>query len=198
MACGNDGDFLADSIEELRLNLPESVGSGLIKSQLRRALIRFCIDSEIWRYAFELVNVVGDERTYQIPDMDGSAVVRVVELFAADERGRECKIPERRNVHQGVGQFWYCPEPKKVVFNEVPEEAQMLRANVVLRPAGECERFPVELYERWREALEAGALSRIFMMPKQDWTDYDQARVRVIEYQGFVSQAESVHLHVFV
>lgn len=193
--CGVDDGLLADSVEELRLQLPDGVGSGLIKSQLKKALSRFCTDSEVWRYAFELLPVVAGERIYSIADSDESAVIRVVELFEVDRYGKERLVSERKNIKPGVGQCWYSPEPDKVLLNELPRQSMVLRANVALKPVRGSERFPVSLYERWHEAIEAGALSKIYLMPDKDWTDYKQAQYRAGEYSDFVKQAKQVHLH---
>lgn len=193
--CAVDDELLSDSLEELQEVLPDTLSRRKLTKQLKKSLRRFCIDSEIWRYAFEVVQVAEGERLYLVPERDDSVPVRVVELFEVDACGKERRISERRNIQRGEGQFWYSPEPDKILLNEVPCGSMTLRANVALKPVRGSERFPEALYGQWDEAIEAGALARFFAMPSKDWTDYKQAEYRSEKYAALVAKAKQFHLH---
>jgi hypothetical protein len=198
--CAADDSVFASSIADMKLQLPDMVGSGLIKRQLLDATRRFCIHSEIWRYVFELVQVVENEVMYRIPEVEESKPVRIVDVFMSDSccAGKgEAKMPRREDVWRDCSghQFWYESEPGLIILNQTPEEAMTLRANVVLRPIDNSERVPVEVYQRWREWIEYGAYQKLYMMPQKDWSDPKLAQAYYALYNEGVNKAKNKHLH---
>ena len=187
MSCDNGG-LLGASIASLYPALP-GIDRTLLQGQLQQALRQFCIESEIWRFAFELLPVIDGERNYRIPEKDGSKVVRVVSIV---EGG--CRIPERRDIDERQGQAWYMAEPGLVVFNRIPDRDVVLMANVVLRPDADSEAVPVEIVERWRETVEAWALWKLRLFPEKAWSDAERGMLDRQMYELGVNEARQVHL----
>lgn len=172
------------------------IDKNLLRNELRDALRRFCIESEIWRYVFEVLPVEQGEQVYRIAEQEGTKIVRVESLFYACESGQEIKIPERQDVQQNMDsfQYWYESEPSMIVLNEKPEEDDQYRANVILRPVDGGERFPIELFERWKEIIHAGAMAELYAMPNKTWSNIDLANLNNGKWLQGVADAKRKHL----
>ena len=188
--CGNGcGGLLDESVGDLLLLVPGALDV-TVRKALRQALRRFCMDSEIWRFVFEPLPVLKGERVYRLMEQIGSKVVRVVSLETLEGR----RITQRKDVRGGAGQYWYESEPGLVVLNQVPERDALWQANVVLRPDADAESMPPELYARWRDVVEAGALHKLLLMPGQPWVQVELAGYHATVYAAGVEQAKAVHL----
>lgn len=192
LPCGAVDSVLADSIEDMKLHLPETVGSGLIKRQLQIAMRRFCQTTLIWRFVFEDLPIVAGQREYRLPNLDDTDVVRVIDVYGITG-DREYLLTRREAIQAGSYDGFYEPEAGLIVFNQLPKETQHLRCSVALMPARKTERIPEAIYEEWKEGIEARAFQRIYMMPDKPWTHYELASHYNQVYQQWRDQARWKH-----
>jgi hypothetical protein len=58
-----------------------------------------------------------------------------------------------------------------LVFDKIPDDCYRLDLEVALKPARNATQLDDDLYNRWIEAVVAGALARLYMVPGQPFSD---------------------------
>lgn len=77
----------------------------------------------------------------------------------------------------------------QVILNAFADEDYTLTAEVVVKPTRTAESVPEELFEKWVDAIVAGTLARIYMIPGQPFSAPDAGAYQQARYARMVHNA---------
>lgn len=191
---------LADSIEQLQIELPDEVGTGLITRLLKRSLQRFCQDSLIWRYEFEELLLPTGETTAHFTAKEGARVFKIIRVMEQVRDGevlvtQKTSIRHDTNKHHNThAQWWYEAEPGLLIMNYAVTRDTQLRVSVALAPVDGSDKCSPEIFELWRDTIEAGALADLYLMPNKNWSNPELGIMKRQLFDADVAKAKRVHL----
>ena len=154
----------------------------------------------------------GCEREYKIPEGKGIQTGRYGGSSINDHshhsnyHGLQSRRDGSHQSYNNRDQWWYSPEPNKIMFNECFCDDGCLRLELVLRPERGTTNFPPALLDKYKESIEFGVLAKAMMMPNQQWSDikfaqyykeqYDQAIiVTKREYKNNMLSGRPAYAH---
>ena len=170
----------------------------LAEAQLRSAAIEFCQLTGVVRYDFPTVVVAANQKTATLVLPADHQVENVISAYYDDWpllTGPDDIIARRYGVDwrtvSGTPRFVYEPGGNIVQMVPYPEKAAAkgLSVRASLRPTRTSTSCMDILYERYAEALAAGALARLYAIPGQSFTAPLLVQVRRTEFDRGVSQA---------
>lgn len=68
-----------------------------------------------------------------------------------------------------------------------PSSESRLTALLALRPARSAVELDDDIADRWGEIIEQGAIGRLLMQPRQDWTDYNGAMLYKASFEDHIN-----------
>jgi hypothetical protein len=152
---------------------------------LRRAAQEFCTKTKLWREVDCLPATGGEFETVCVPPYSA-----LVQLESVSLNGRDL-FPLRGDRHAGRdgGEPDYFTQTGPDQMRLVPcggsaLVGQEMRMSMILKPAEGAEMTADFLYDHHVEAIAAGALSRILMLPNQPYTDLARAGVFAGQFQA--------------
>lgn len=200
MACAIDtvSEALA---REIQSDL--GVGVAAANAKVQDALQRFFKLSLVWRDVDASVTVDTAETEYEIELADdGVAIVEVQRLFFEDDAGVEHVVPRNGELRSRAAttssatnrvhpdQRWTWKGPATILFNRPWDEAATLRARVILRPALTDGTVPEDIFDQYRDVIEAGAKARLLLQAKKEWYDAQLASFYLGEFNNGIARAQ--------
>jgi hypothetical protein len=151
---------------------------GIIDFHIRRVLREFFKRTTVWREVFEFDTIVAPvTTTYSLQPTSGTvaAVLRV----DIDARYAPPVPEEKRDPHAlpGVPVGWYGLLPQVMTLYPAPNSIVPVRveAAITLAVDGTDRNFPDEVFSEHAEALAAGVIGAMLMIPGKPWTKRDAA-----------------------
>lgn len=165
--------------EDLLIDVPECPELK-IQDALKRAWQDFCVETGVWQMKLDPIYTAEDVYNYEIWPPDGTRVHLIMWI-----RDRKTDHPER---------FSFRP-PNKVELIRGDEKGERhLDLLVSLKPdRKEGEGVPVFLVDSHGDAVESGALWRLYRVPGQPWTNPELADYHRKVYRAGVVGARVDH-----
>jgi hypothetical protein len=132
--------------------MPEVPGcpQPLIKQELLRVAISFCTDSWIWQL----------DEEHEV--LDGNSTITLT--IASGQAVTGCQLSI-----DGSGFNEYTRSAETVTLDDARTADTTFDTTVFLKPTRAATALPDILYNDWFEAIEAGAISNLMLMPKKKW-----------------------------
>lgn len=152
---------------------------------IRRAAIRLCEDSTIWREDLAPADIVVGEDDYTITPPSGTRVVSLISVMInkvpiATYTEEELDVIDYgwRNGTDGTPFAYIIPEPNRFKFNRKPDTAYVggLVVRVALKPTETATGVDDILFNDWRECIRNGALHYLMEMKGKPWSDPVEAK----------------------
>lgn len=167
---------LSDFLPRLLIYTP-ACSEPLAEQALLDAAIDFCERSSVIRYTTDPIAVIENIVEYEIcaPSND-QTVARVLKVFLNGEPIEAIMAEVRTPVPEDPAR----PSGYSIIeddcgltlrLNVIPDDAYTLSVELALRPAKTARKVDSRLYTRWMDAVVAGALSRLYAVPGQPFSD---------------------------
>jgi hypothetical protein len=146
----------------------------VIDDAILDAVIDFCNRSRAYRFTPAEITVVASTANYTVSGLPTGT--EIAWLLAAEYDDLPIDTPDTGSIPQS----WATEEGEvtaavmysatQIGLRKVPDEAQTLNVRLALRPSLAATTFPDEFNALYREQIAAGALARLYAMPKQPWS----------------------------
>ena len=148
---------------------------------LREAAIEFCTRTLVWRVDLDPILTVVDQGTYALKLPDESRVVKLLRYQLGEHPYGNIVTPDKGqdllDYNSGYDAIW-TTDKLNVSVCPVPKAAgQSMAITVALRPSADALTIPEFLFEDYATCIAEGAVSRIAAIPRQSFTDLQQAAV---------------------
>lgn len=169
-----------------------------IENAIRAAAILFCANTGIAQFDMDPITVVAGQPEYDFETPDELVVHTIVSashdgnpLDVLSPRLVEQRFPRHRK-YEGAPKgilrktsdtFFLYPTPHDT-------QANSLYITVAVKPATGSEFVPQILLDDHKEAIVAGTLARLLMIPKKDWTDPGTAGVHAAAFERGMTDAK--------
>ena len=164
--------------------------ASLILQALQKSARQFCIDTEIWSETLNSIDLVADQTDYTISSSWDAEIRRIKEL----------RINTKANIAEGndgavqdPSLYKFTPEDALELDNSIkPPEAVTdgLEVDVCIIPINAAISVDYVLLNAWQEAIVAGAMVQLMVMPKQKWTNPTQAAYYNSQYNKMWNKAK--------
>lgn len=172
-----------------------NVGVPVMIDALRRAAVKFCRSTRVYREDLDRFAVRADKSSYDVITPPGTLLIVpvLVQYDDVDIRATtEDKMPANwRNRTSGTPTRYLFLNPGVITLFPTPAEdlARAVFIRAALQPTLTSSTFPTSLYDRYAQTIAYGALSRLMMMPGKPWTDQASAQYFKGEYDADVADA---------
>lgn len=166
---------------------------------IRATVIDFCKRTLWWTYKSDPIDLVADEKAYDIEVPNGTEPISVIAAWydsmplwplgrATKNRWHPLDPDSRRSRPMAFTQS----EDKEVILSPVPEKSEsgMLVLLTAIRPKRSSTSADAEMLERWFDCLVDGALARVYAIPNQPFTSPDMSLMRQKTYRAGVTDAK--------
>lgn len=176
----------------LTLGLRGLVGvpAAIAEEAIRQAAIDLCDRGAVWEFRFTLQT---QPRVHRYPLLipEAASVVGIKSITLCDEvyvpdivGARMCGCGGRSFTLYGLRAIHVYPVPDE----EDPAYADI---EIWLKPTIDACELPNLLYEEWADAIADGAASRLFAMPKQDWSNAGLTQRYAQMFQNDITRAKN-------
>lgn len=176
-----------EMIPGVQLEIPNCPRPVMIDA-IRQSCIEFCAQSRYWRYEIDPVTtvLVGEvlEPAYELPIPAQTRVISVRSLSIDDEPLAEYSMdaldaddPGWRTA-TGRPSGYAMRDPATIVLDRGPAEGSILTGTVCLKPSQDALTVGEIVYDDYREALVAGAISRLRLQRSKEWFDERDAEYK--------------------
>lgn len=169
----------------------------LIETNMRRVVQDFCGRTSIEKYEMDPVTVVEGLSEYDLEAPSGMMVHSVYlanldgnPLTALNEKLVEARFPRHREftgspegyVRKGAI-LWLYPQPDRTIPNG-------LYVTTVVKPNMTSTDMPDVVFTDHHEAIVAGTLARLMLIPNRDWSNPQLAQFHAAAYESKTQIAE--------
>jgi len=191
-------EFL-DFFDEVRAHVPKAPMPE-IEAAIRRAVIKFCRDSHIWR-EWHTLALKPDVKEHRIRARGG----RVEAIRSAMYEDNEVKrieltqaqwalvIHPERETYSRPRNYALSPDHERVAFSPVPDELPELKPvahlYLILVPERSSRSFPDSIAEEWQESIIHGALFYLYRTPNKPWSSQNRAATERFEFYTDINRA---------
>lgn len=156
--------------------------SALMLAHLREAAIDFCTRTLVWRETLPPVLTAVDDTTYAIPLPQHSALVKLISYTLQDRDRRDIVDAGEGELRLSDGDatesawtedrvnFRVSPAPKVAGWPMV--------LTVALKPSDSTVMVPSFILNQHAATIAAGAIARLSSIPRQSFTDLQQAEIQ--------------------
>lgn len=143
----------------------------LIKKEVLRSAIQFCMDSHIWQIDAQKEVLPGDDEI-TLSTVTGSEVTA-------------CQISIN-----GSGVNEYTRNGAIITLNTAVTANTSFNTTSFLKPTRAAADLPDLLYNDWFEAIESGAIANLMLMPGKKWTSPQLGKVNYQKYMHGLGEAK--------
>lgn len=183
-----------DSFFSRILPLVPNCPDPLVEQAVLDSAIEFCERSNALRHTIDPFSTVVGQSAYDIDIPSCSTFVRVVYL-TVDNMEITSQVVEALPNHQladSMPQRYYVERTDfglQLNFYPAPDDVYTVAMNVVLKPAYGTRYLDDDLFNYWNDAIVAGALYRLKVVPGQPFSDptgalYYDRRAKVLCHQA--------------
>lgn len=165
-----------DQLYDFTLPTLPGAEPGIVDFHIRRVLREFFKRTTVWREVFTF-DAIPATATYTLQPTTGT----VAAVMRVDVNNRYVPpVPEEKRdpwVPSGVPYGWYELLPQVLSLYPVPSSAVPVRveAAITLAVDGSDRTFPDEVFSEHAEAIAAGVIGAMLMIPGKPWTKRDAA-----------------------
>lgn len=148
----------------------------LIERAVLNAAIEFCQRTRAWNIAQPSVAVLATDFPYAVPVPTDGDLFRVMTVNAGGvplepvSEDTLDKVDDWRAT-EGVPSHWLMEDSDNLLVYPLPAESTALLVRAAYKPSRAATTVPDFLFDDHYETIQAGALARLLLMPKRDWTD---------------------------
>lgn len=150
----------------------------LVIHELRRVAQDFCTRTRAWQETLDPITVdAGDATVQMIADTSSAEVVRIESVWIGGSLVRAQPASELDATLPNWPQLTGPPEmvtqvsPAVAVLCPIPNVATSIVFRVSLRPNDTATGLPDDLAAEYRNALVAGTVARMMLLPKKPWSN---------------------------
>jgi len=193
---------VADYEDLVDLVRPHAIEAPLpsIISSIRRATIKLCRDSHIWREWLDVKVSTGD-KTVRLRPRSGRVEAIREAVYEDSQIGRrslsqanwgDLVYPERQTDTRPT-HYALSPDHSKIGFfpTIMADAAQgpVVHTYLLLVPERSGDSFPDWIDEEWQEAIVHGALYYLYRTPRKPWSSQPRAAAERFEFMTGINQA---------
>lgn len=165
---------------------------------LKMTVIDFCQETLWWKYEADPMDVIKGETEYQVEVPSGTESVLVLAAWYEDRplvqtgfsaRSRWPRLKAEAHEAQPQGFSAYNNETIKLYPTPDETKPESLRMLVALMPKRSATGADASMMDVWTDTLISGALSRIYDIPNQPFSNPDAAKKRELAYRQDVVKA---------
>ena len=154
---------------------------------LKKTPSAFCFEEDVHTYTLKFdsdryVALAADD----VKIGDGDPLHRTTETEldgeASNWRSAEASEPRRYFLTSDINKLRVVPQPN----TDIDDDTTM---NCVVRPRRNQTEFDEFIFEKWQQAIRAGALADILLVKSGSWYDPQQAQMWEVKYKRLVRQA---------
>lgn len=169
---------------------------------IRQAAIEFCEKTQVWRERMDTMLGDGISTRYTLPIDDQTEVSKLLEVTV----GITGQVADRYDIVKPIDgrdaqrlqtsdRIAWTDNRSNINLHPIPAVDAEIDVYVALKPSLASFLFPDELFRHHAEHIAAGALARLFKIPKTDWYDVALAVDKRNEFMNAIStQAVTAHL----
>lgn len=162
--------------QDIVVHLPECP-EPLMDNAIRNAAIEFCQRTLAWNEAMDAESVAATDLPYQVVGWPSGSVV--CDILAMSVGGKQVDQKNARTLDQrgdwraetGAVEGYIQTAQDAFDLWPRPAEAVSVIVTAAFAPTKTADTLPDFLYHQYAEAIAAGALARLFVIPRQPWTD---------------------------
>ena len=164
---------------------------------LRQAAIAFCRRTLLWHGTLKPVLTVVNRDTYNIPLPDESRLVQIVRFRIGDRCDADLLMPAagRWQRAQGTGNAdgVYTEDRSRFTVLPMPTSAGLaMLIDAALCPTEDAAEIPEFLTDQYMQDIACGAIGSIQAIPRQSFTDMQQAAVYTDKFNNAISRAARI------
>lgn len=165
----------------------------LILEMLREAADELCTRTRAWIVEPDAIDIEIGEARYSVAIEATQLPVEIIELRLDGVRLEPENLPDwTRSAAEwpastGLPTKYALVAPNEVVLNALPAAAGSLQFKVAVKPARASTRVADWLVADQQDALVAGALARLLLLPNRPWTGPDLAAIHAGTFNEKVS-----------
>lgn len=166
---------------------------------VRLACIDFCRETLLWTYTSDPQDVYAGEPVYDVESPSGAIPVVVTAAWHKDRSlsplGQSAQFlwsQESPASQEGTPRFYTSPTPTQIELSPIPDksESQVLTITAAVQPSRTATSADDKIVTYWADALTAGALFRVYLIPNQPFTNAEQAKARYAMYRQQLTRAK--------
>lgn len=149
---------------------------------LRQAAIKFMRKTLCWQAELDPVASIVGREVYAIPLPDDSSLVKILRYRLGTRYDSGLLTPgqgrDYRDLQMHAEGIW-SDDRKSFHVNPLPTTAgEPMCLTVAMRPTEDAAEIPEQVFEQYIEAIAQGAISTISAIPRQSFSDMQQAVMR--------------------
>jgi hypothetical protein len=165
---------------------------------LRKTAIDFCTQTTIWEYHGQVATQANvADYPLDVPEDARIASMRWMTLDGASMGANPRIVPTPFMQAMNPNSFYsmygtgYTMEGRDFIWlSPVPvDDTGQVMFCAALKPTQQACSIPEFLYQDWNDALTSGTAYRLFLMPKQEWTNNGLGIVNQKEYSRWIGRA---------
>ena len=149
-----------------------AANSTLIEIHVKRTIIKFCEESQIWQEDVGPIAVKTGIDTYEISADREKAIVQVKKVFAKDDNGNLVEFAYGRD---SASWCFYGESPMHIAVSPNDElTGKRLTVVAAIKPVmatGISFKFSTIINDDYFEAITAGTKARLYLAPGKPWSD---------------------------
>lgn len=186
---------LSSFLPEIMLAAP-GLADVVAESYVRNAAITFCNLTKCITETLDAETVAAGDYEYDVVPGGSEELVEVLNVYVD---GRPIDPISEQELRRGYGAWrdksghpsHYKADTEVLRLFPIPTTAVSVEAEIVKRPTTTTTHLADALYKEWREAIAAGAMSKILMIPGQTFTNPQMAAVYGVMFSDWQVTAQA-------
>ena len=154
---------------------------------LKEAFIRFCHDTESYRYT-EKIQTEPAKSRYELAIPENTYILRAE--YVNSDKVKLNAITTQQSVDT-TSQYpiHYYTDAECMVLSPIPAIAGInIKTELILVPTLSCTGIPMDLYGRYWYTIRALLFFTVFALPDTEWTDLQRADFHYRQYQSDIAR----------
>jgi len=176
----------------------------IVLNEIRNTIIDFCQKTTVWRKDLDAIAVAATVCEYDIDvgQFEKASAINWAYLLSAAGDEIQLTATSEDSLDNGSSRsskLWrtktgtpshiYLKDPTVIRLVNIPTEAYTLYAGVIVKPSRDSYEAPDYIYEKYLEAIAAGAKARILGMKSRPWYAPEVAMMEELDYKARRSSA---------
>ena len=188
-----------DLFDEVRAHVPKAPQPA-IEDAIKRAVIKFCRDSHIWR-EWHTINLKPNIKEHRIRPRSGRVEAIRSARYEDDDVKRTDMVQSQwalvihpeRELFNRPRNFALSPEGERIAFSPIPDEPldknPKAHLYLILVPERDVDFYPDHIAEEWEESIVHGALFYLYRTPNKPWSSQQRAGTERFEFYTDINRA---------
>lgn len=189
--------------------LPELPGcpDALVKQQLLFGIIEFCTETHAWNEIQDPITILDRQNEIDVETPRDARIVAVKDVWASNRKLRPVTMDQ---LFERIPNWQTAESTEPVYYNASVDyrtirifpspigqagQRNTLTMRVAYAPTMSATTFPDELGIKYWDHLQAGAKSRLMMVPGKSWTNLQMAAVYKQQFEDGILKAKISAIH---